>query len=150
MSYSSVDLAFLSTWVAPPSNSARRGAITSMDCTFTTFMDGIALKLFNRDVASSSISCTPGSTPPPVVAVDEDASLVVVIVAEPLSLSPSPTFFTLRGAGRQRQHRRLPHPDTYTLSLDVCGPFKEGEDIDGATAKYFMVGVFTIRPPKRA
>ena len=31
-----------------------------------------------------------------------------------------------------------------TLSIDVCGPFREGEDQQRIKAKYFMVGVYTI------
>ena len=49
-----------------------------------------------------------------------------------------------RGAGRKKVHRRVPHPDTYTLSVDVCGPFKPGQDQDRKVGRYFMVGVFTL------
>ena len=49
----------------------------------------------------------------------------------------------LEGSGRARPHRRITHPDAYTLSLDVCGPFRPGRDYRG-TSKYFMVGVFSI------
>ena len=34
----------------------------------------------------------------------------------------------LKGAGRHRPHKKVPHPDAMTLSLDVCGPFRPGED----------------------
>ena len=50
----------------------------------------------------------------------------------------------LEGAGRSRPHRRVPAPDALTLSIDVCGPFREGEDQQRIKAKYFMVGVYTI------
>ena len=33
------------------------------------------------------------------------------------------------GAGRARAQRRIPSPDTYTLSLDLCGPFCPGQDL---------------------
>ena len=49
-----------------------------------------------------------------------------------------------RGAGRSRAHRRVPDPDTYTLSIDLCGPFRGHADQEGGVGKYFMVGVFTI------
>ena len=49
-----------------------------------------------------------------------------------------------RGAGRKKVHRRVPHPDTLTLSVDVCGPFKPGQDQDRKVGRYFMVGVFTV------
>ena len=34
----------------------------------------------------------------------------------------------LKGGGKSRPHRKVPHPDAMTLSLDVCGPFRPGED----------------------
>ena len=49
-----------------------------------------------------------------------------------------------RGAGKSRRHRRVPHPDTYTLSVDLCGPFHPGVDQECTKAKYFLTGVFTI------
>lgn len=49
-----------------------------------------------------------------------------------------------KGAGKARPHHRVPHPDTFTLSLDVCGAFEKGIDVDGRSGKYFVVGVFTI------
>ena len=54
----------------------------------------------------------------------------------------------LRGGGRSRPHRKVPHPDAMTLSLDICGPFRPGEDCH-KKARYFMVGVFTIPVRKR-
>ena len=33
----------------------------------------------------------------------------------------------LQGGGRSRQHRKVPHPDAMTLSLDICGQFRQGE-----------------------
>ena len=49
-----------------------------------------------------------------------------------------------RGAGKSRRHRRVPHPDTYALSVDLCGPFHPGVDQECTKAKYFLTGVFTI------
>ena len=49
----------------------------------------------------------------------------------------------LKGAGRGRPHRKVPHPDAMTLSLDVCGPFRPGEDYR-KRARYFLVGVCAI------
>ena len=49
-----------------------------------------------------------------------------------------------KGAGRSRPHRRIPAPDTFTLSLDLCGPFRPGKDMEEAKSRYMMVGVFTI------
>ena len=48
----------------------------------------------------------------------------------------------LKGAGKSRPHRKVPHPDA-TLSLDVCGPFRPGEDYR-KKARYFLVGVYAI------
>ena len=50
----------------------------------------------------------------------------------------------LEGAGWTRPHRRVPAPDALTLSIDICGPFREGEDQQRVKVKYFMVGVYTI------
>ena len=49
----------------------------------------------------------------------------------------------LQGSGRSRPHKKVPHPDALTLSVDICGPFRPGQDKKGK-AKYFMVGVFSI------
>ena len=49
----------------------------------------------------------------------------------------------LRGAGKSRPHRKVPHPDAMTLSLDVCGPFRPGEDYR-KKSRYFLVGVYAI------
>ena len=48
------------------------------------------------------------------------------------------------GAGRTRAHKRVPSPDTFALSVDVCGPFADGIDQSNEKGKYFLVGVFTI------
>ena len=49
----------------------------------------------------------------------------------------------LQGSGRSRPHKKVPHPDAQTLSVDICGPFRPGQD-RMVKAKYFMVGVFSI------
>ena len=49
----------------------------------------------------------------------------------------------LQGSGRSRPHKKVQHPDANTLSVDLCGPFRPGQD-RMAKAKYFMVGVFSI------
>ena len=53
----------------------------------------------------------------------------------------------LQGSGRSRPHKKVPHPDSMTLSVDVCGPFRPGHDRK-RKAKYFMVGVFSIQVKK--
>ena len=50
---------------------------------------------------------------------------------------------SLQGSGRSRPHKKVPHPDAMTLSVDICGPFRPGQD-RMKKAKYFMVGVFAI------
>ena len=55
----------------------------------------------------------------------------------------------LKGGGKSRQHRRVPHPDAMTLSLDVCGPFRPGEDFR-KKSRYFLVGVYAIPVRKTA
>lgn len=56
----------------------------------------------------------------------------------------------LAGAGKNRQHRKVPHPDAMTLSLDVCGPVKPGVDFRRKKSKYFLVGVYSIPVRKTA
>ena len=55
----------------------------------------------------------------------------------------------LKGAGKSRPHRKVPHPDAMTLSLDVCGPFRPGEDFR-KKSRYFLVGVYAIPVKKNA
>ena len=54
----------------------------------------------------------------------------------------------LKGGGKSRQHRKVPHPDAMTLSMDVCGPFRAGEDYR-KKSRYFLVGVYAI-PVRRS
>ena len=49
----------------------------------------------------------------------------------------------LEGAGRDRPRRRLQHPESYTLSIDLSGPHKKGIDQRGRPT-YFMVAVYTV------
>ena len=49
----------------------------------------------------------------------------------------------LEGAGRDRPRRRLQHPESYTLSIDLSGPHKKGIDQRGRPS-YFMVAVYTV------
>ena len=49
----------------------------------------------------------------------------------------------LEGAGRDRPRRRLQHPESYTLSIDLSGSHKKGIDQRGRPT-YFMVAVYTV------
>ena len=49
----------------------------------------------------------------------------------------------LEGAGRDRPRRRVQHPESYTLSIDLSGPHKKGIDQRGRPS-YFMVAVYTV------
>ena len=55
----------------------------------------------------------------------------------------------LKGAGKSRPHKKVAHPDAMTLSLDICGPFRPGEDFR-KKSKYFLVGVYAIPVRKNA
>ena len=44
-------------------------------------------------------------------------------------------------ASRSKAHRRIPHPDAYTLSIDTAGPFQLAEDQLGK-GRYLLVGVY--------
>ena len=48
------------------------------------------------------------------------------------------------GYFRGHVHRRVAVPDGWCLSLDLIGPFKEGENEDGTKAKYGLVGVLVV------
>ena len=50
----------------------------------------------------------------------------------------------LAGYYRGHVHRRVAVPDGWCLSLDLIGPFKEGENEDGTKAKYGLVGVLVV------
>ena len=49
----------------------------------------------------------------------------------------------LEGAGRDRPRRRIQHPESHTLSIDLSGPHKKGIDQRGGPS-YFMVAVYTV------
>ena len=49
----------------------------------------------------------------------------------------------LEGAGRDRPRRRIQHPESFTLSIDLNGPRKKGVDQRGRPS-YFMVAVYTV------
>ena len=49
----------------------------------------------------------------------------------------------LEGAGRDRPGRRIQHPESYTLSIDLSGPHKKGVDQRGRPS-YFMVAIYTV------
>ena len=50
----------------------------------------------------------------------------------------------LAGYFRGHVHRRIGVPDGWCLSLDLIGPFKEGDHEDGSTTKYGLVGVLVV------
>ena len=51
----------------------------------------------------------------------------------------------LSGAARQRQHRKILTPQSWTLSVDTAGPFPAGTDEGcGKRPKYLIVGVLSI------
>ena len=49
----------------------------------------------------------------------------------------------LEACGQSRHHRRVVTPDSYTLAIDLAGPFKKGEDQLGH-GRYMLVGSFTV------
>ena len=50
----------------------------------------------------------------------------------------------LRARGRDRMRKRIEHPDSYTLNLDIMGPVNRGEDQDGSGFYYALVGAYTV------
>ena len=48
-----------------------------------------------------------------------------------------------RASARARPHRRVDFPESFVLSLDTAGPFKEGKDVDNQKKKYLLVGAYT-------
>ena len=49
----------------------------------------------------------------------------------------------LEASGKSRPHRKIVVADSYTLSVDLAGPFSEGKDQQGV-GKYFLTGCFTV------
>ena len=50
----------------------------------------------------------------------------------------------LQNLGRDRPHRRIAHPSSYTLNVDIAGPFAGGKDQLETLPRYMIVGVFTV------
>ena len=48
------------------------------------------------------------------------------------------------GQGRDRQRRRIPTPESYTLSVDLAGPFAPGHFQENGAFRYFMTAVYTV------
>ena len=50
----------------------------------------------------------------------------------------------LRAQGRSRPHKRVEHPESFTLSLDLSGRMEKGRDQMPGSCKYVLVGVYTF------
>ena len=50
----------------------------------------------------------------------------------------------VRAQGRSRPHRRVTHPDAFTLSIDLSGRLADGIDQDKERCKYIMVACYTF------
>ena len=50
----------------------------------------------------------------------------------------------VRAQGRSKPHRRVQHPESYTLSIDLSGKMSEGMDQNAQGVKYMMVGCYTM------
>eukprot|EP00435_Cladocopium_sp_Y103_P032651 s1805_g8.t1 len=49
----------------------------------------------------------------------------------------------VRAQARSKPHRRVQHPESYTLSVDMSGRLSRGDDQQAKGCKYIMVGCFT-------
>eukprot|EP00435_Cladocopium_sp_Y103_P033610 s2015_g8.t1 len=49
----------------------------------------------------------------------------------------------LEACGQSRHHRKVVTPDSFTLAIDLAGPFKRGEDQLGF-GRYMLVGSYTL------
>eukprot|EP00435_Cladocopium_sp_Y103_P038243 s2731_g10.t1 len=49
----------------------------------------------------------------------------------------------VRAQARNRPHRRIQHPDAYTLSVDLSGRLSPGDDQQMKGCRYLLVGCFT-------
>ena len=49
----------------------------------------------------------------------------------------------VRAQARSKPHRRIVHPEAYTLSLDLSGRMSPGDDQQVKACKYIMVGTYT-------
>ena len=50
----------------------------------------------------------------------------------------------VRAQGRSKPHRRVQHPEAYTLSIDLSGRMTAGTDQSAQEVKYLMVGCYTV------
>ena len=50
----------------------------------------------------------------------------------------------LQNLGRDRPHKRVAHPSSYSLNIDIAGPFTGGKDQLETLPRYMIVGVFTV------
>ena len=50
----------------------------------------------------------------------------------------------LESMGKDRQRRRIPHADGYTLAVDIAGPYQKGTDQESGTPRYLLVATVTI------
>ena len=50
----------------------------------------------------------------------------------------------VRAQARSKPHKRVSHPEAYTLSVDLSGRLVPGRDQGNKTAKYIMVAVYTF------
>ena len=55
----------------------------------------------------------------------------------------------LRAQGRSRPHKRVEHPEAFTLSLDLSGKLTPGKDQEPGSYKYLLVGVYTYPVTKK-
>ena len=50
----------------------------------------------------------------------------------------------LESMGKDRQRRRIPHADAYTLAVDIAGPYQKGTDQESGAPRYLLVATVTI------
>ena len=55
----------------------------------------------------------------------------------------------LRAQGRSRPHKRVEHPEAFTLSLDLSGKLTPGKDQEPGNYKFLLVGVYTYPVTKK-
>eukprot|EP00435_Cladocopium_sp_Y103_P018479 s2475_g4.t1 len=55
----------------------------------------------------------------------------------------------VRSQGRGKQHRRVTHPDAYTLSVDLSGKMTAGLDQGSRRCRYLMVACYTFPVTRR-
>ena len=52
--------------------------------------------------------------------------------------------YCVQGGAKQRPHRRVLTPQSWTLSVDTAGPFVRSHDEHTKSARYLVVGVLTV------